>query len=222
MVLAVLVWLAAAYFVTRKKATPESQATTAAALDPSAPASSAARTGTASASASAAPSAAPTPKDVDACVRRLFPAGSFGEGAPKLDFVCTQADAVRGAGELQSILVTEGRGEVSQGMREWAGLDWYSLPAFAMMRVTCCAEPPTLVWKSPLACPIDEAMRTLEAVAPGGSDEAVEAAIEEYGKTARCLEQFNQRAAFGQTGAPGAGGTALKRFIAQARQKKSP
>jgi hypothetical protein len=218
MVLAVLVWLTAAYFVTRKKATPESHATTAAALDPSAPASSAATTGTASASASATP----TPKDVDACVRGLLPDGSFIEGSPKLDFVCAQADAVRGAGELQSILVTQGRGGVSQGMREWAGLDWYSLPAFAVMRITCCAEPPTLVWKSPLACPIDEAMRKLEAVAPSSSDEALEAAIEEYGKTARCLEQFNQRAAFGQTGAPGAGGTALKRFIARARQQMSP
>lgn len=219
MTLAALVWLVAGYFATRKKPTEGSAAT--AASTSAAPAGGAAETATPSAAATASASAESTAAagDVDACVRGLFPDKAFSERTPKFDFVCTQTDAVRGATEIKSILVVEGRGGVTQGMRDWAGLEWYALPAFSLMRVTCCAKPPVLEWNPKPACPVDEALRKFEEVAPNGSDEALEAAIEGYGKTARCLEQFNQRRAFGQTGPPGAGGTALKRFLARANKK---
>jgi hypothetical protein len=216
MVLAALVWIVAGYFATRKK---PADASPASAAEPTVNSTATADPSTTTTSSSSAPSPPAGATDVDACVRGLFPDKAFSKRTPKFDFVCTQTDAVRGASEIKSILVVEGRGGVTQGMRDWAGLEWYALPAFSLMRVTCCAKPPALEWKPKPACPVDEALRKFEEVAPNGSEEAVEAAIEEYGKTARCLDQFNQRRAFGQTGPPGAGGTALKRFLARAHRK---
>lgn len=211
---AAAVWLVAGYFASTRKQEPSAVPTASLAATTAAPAAS---------SATMAPSAAPTAAsviDVDACMRSLFPDKSFNDKTRNLEFVCSQADAVRGVGEIKSILIVAGKGGVTQGMRDWAGLEWYSLPAFSLLRVKCCTSPPQLTWAQKPSCAVDKALEQLEKAIADDIEDDIETAIAEYGKMARCLEQFNQARAFGQAGPPGAGATALKRFRQRAAKAK--
>lgn len=194
-------------------ATARATATVAASGAPSTSAlASAAPAGTATAAATAAPAAK---GDASACVSALFAPGTFDQRKPDFSFVCTDPYPRHGITEVQAQVVL-GRGSssgVTEGMREWAGLGWYQLAAYAMFRGHCCAPPPELNWTFDLACPLDEAMEKIEQATTDRDQASLEAAMEEYTRQARCITKLGQASNFGQSALPGAGTNALKTIM---------
>jgi hypothetical protein len=162
---------------------------------PSASAASPAKAAAAKPSSPSAtsPSASPAPGriDVDVCVASMFPADTFAREKPPLDFVCSQRDPRKGAIEMEGRLVfARGKGDVTDGMKEWSILGWYEMAAFAFARQHCCAgaSRPTSMLKD--ICELDTSLQRLAIVANKGDPKAWEPQLDAYQKAIRCvLEQ---------------------------------
>lgn len=122
-----------------------------------------------------------------------------------LAFVCEQADPHRGATELKSRIVKAGLGDVTEGMRFWAGLGWYEMAAFSVLRARCCPSRPPVKYRFPLACPIDQALRDLEAALEKRDAAATSKALDDYRARAICLDRVGQSGSLGQATPPGSG-----------------
>ncbi len=106
----------------------------------------------------------------DACVASYFPNDAF-EGSPKFEFVCgdkdfrevtitlhAQATAGRAAAESAAATGVQEGGVLADALRpdggvNGSGLDWYELPATAIIRRHCCpAAAPLVLPESPGWC----------------------------------------------------------------------
>jgi len=146
----------------------------------------------------------------------LFPPGGFSSAPPVFDFVCSEPNPLRGGTSVRSRLVLGGGGAVTDGMRLWAGLGWYEMAAYAVLRARCCASPPKLHWSFDLACPIDQPLAALEKAVAAGDKAATKAALDEYTRQAHCLNHFGQATNFGQAGSPGAGMVMFDKLLSRA------
>jgi hypothetical protein len=168
-------------------------------------------------SAATAPAA-----DATDCVRALFPRGSFDYRKPTFAFVCEQADPLKGGTEVRSQLVLGGGQNVTDGMRLWAGLGWYEMAAYSVLRAHCCANPPELRWNFKLVCTVDQSLAKLEAAVAKKDKAAVAEAAEGYLGDARCLSQFGQGRNFGQAAPPGAGRASFEKLLGAAGVSPRP
>ena len=227
---ALLIWAAAVYFAVEGPrglfgSDPPTQPT--AETKPSGSASSSSRTQpaasqTASGATSSSSGAAAAPAgagDTSACVAALFPEHTF-KAKPDMEFVCSEANALRGATEVKSQVVLGSSGGVSQGMRVWAGLGWYHMAAYSLLRTHCCAAPPKLKWSFDLVCPIDERLAELEIALRAKNVDEMDAVLERYAKEVICLSKFGQANNFGQSSPAGAGVVALRKLLEAAGLSK--
>lgn len=213
--LALFVWGAAGYLYATKDDSPTPDASAAPAASSAAPTSAPAST-PAPPSPTTAPSAsssAGTQEDPQACIVRHLPTATFAKKQIPLGFVCEQADPHRGATELKSRIVKAGMGDVTEGMRFWAGLGWYEMAAFSVLRAHCCASRPPLKYRFPLACPIDQALRDLEAAAEKRDAAATKKALDDYRARAICLDRVGQAGSLGQATPPGAGRKHVEKLV---------
>jgi len=228
-VCALLIWAAAVYFALKGPrnlfdSAPTADTTQPAAIPSGSTSSQPAASQTASTAGSAAGSAssAPTstaPTDTSACVAALFPEHTF-KAKPEFAFVCTQDNPLTGATEVKSQVVLGSTGGVTDGMRLWAGLGWYHMAAYSLLRTHCCGEVPKLTWKFDLMCPVDERLAELETTMRAKDIDALEASIERYTKDVRCLSKFGQGRNFGQSSSAGAGVLALRKLFEKAGLSK--
>jgi hypothetical protein len=240
--IALVVWVAAGFFAWRrygattdataaKDSAVASGAPTTTAAPPAAPAAPpassttvAASAATAAASAATAPPAsskpaAPAPQaeasipaDTNKCVAGLFPEGSF-KGPADFAFVCLEANAPRGGLSVKARLIHGADGNVTDAMREWAGLEWYEMAAFSFLRARCCARPVKLAWRFEPACPLQKTLDDFEAAVRARDDAKLAGAVEEYTKTVRCLNKLGQSKNFGYNVPPGAGATLVGKML---------
>jgi serine/threonine protein kinase len=207
----------------RSASVPASGATASTSVSASASASAPApASASASVSASASAGGPEAPADVAACMRSLFPADTFTTGADSLSFVCEEASPIRGAPKVREALVRDGRGKVTDGMKEWAVLGYFELGAYAVLRAHCCgpSAPPLSLPVSPGRCP--SLAGPLAAVAQAGRKGAARAAaaraVDELDQAVRCITRSKQTKAFGGYPRPSGGeGTALAKTIARGR-----
>ena len=211
MAIAAVVWVVAGLFAVRGRpvdspspapSTTTSVATTKASTAPEASASPPAAT------ASASSAAAPEPKDPITCIGKALATEDIDFG-----FVCEQTNPLKASGKIKSALVRNGKGLVTDAMRQWAGLGWYEMAAFAILRADCCPAGEPLAYNFVLACPLDEAINELDGAVRSGKREPIDAAIKRYSKEARCLDQFGQSRNMGRDGPPGSGIAALRRLV---------
>ncbi len=111
-----------------------------------------------SAPAQLAPKAEPSVNapatDPVACVASHFPEGTFAEGEPKLDTLCSDRDPRHLAKELHRRIVVGGQGQISAGMREWSLLSWYELAAIATIKQDCCPAATLELPEAPVCEPL--------------------------------------------------------------------
>ena len=142
----------------------------------------------------------------------FFPSDTF-KAKPELEFVCSEPNPLKGATEVKSQVVLGSKGGVSQGMRVWAGLGWYHMAAYSLLRTQCCGEVPKLEWSFDLVCPIDERLAELETAMRAKSPSDIDAALDRYAKEVTCLSKFGQANNFGQSSPAGAGIVALRTML---------
>src|SRR5262249_44050408 len=153
-------------------------------------ASAAPPSGSATAALSSQPSAAPAANNVAACVKKLFPEGTFEEPLD-LTSLCAETDPFKGVADIKVELVRPRRA-TSDGMKEWALLGWYEVPAIAIIRARCCASAPPLVLPEvPRWCtPMGDALGQLEAAALAATDPAdkdLRKAVDAYTNNIYCV-----------------------------------
>lgn len=164
---------------------------------------------------STAPAKPPT--SVGACLQKALSPDSFAEAPSDVDFICAEADAVKGAGRLRTRIVIAGDGRgVTEGMKEWSLLGGYELAAYAAIRAECCPEAgPSTVPASPQICSVsvESAVRKVAAARAAGSKELSEA-TEDLDRALRCVVRAKQASAFGGHPRPSGGeGTILKQIF---------
>lgn len=216
--IAIGVWVVAGFLAFRASTEPIEEPTTPSAIattDPAAPAShGAADPAAPSAQATSAGGAGPrapqkkAAKDPSRCI-----ADTLGTEGVEYAFVCDQDNPMKASGLIKSALVRHGKGLVTDAMRQWAGLGWYEMAAFAALRAHCCATGDALAYNFTLACPLDEAINELDAAVRTADREKVDEALAHYTKEARCLDQFGQSRNMGRDGPPGAGIAAMRRLL---------
>lgn len=194
----------------------------------SAPAS-AAVSATASASASAAPTSSATPPEPPAekpsvCMKGVFADKTFAD-EPALEFVCDEANPVKGAARLKEAIVNAGNGKTTAGMKEWAMLGFYELATYATLRGRCCPGEPTFdAPEPPEKC---DAMKTVlasvaKASKPTASDDDSAAATKAFAESVKCHVRAKFTKSLGGYPAPTGGeGTAYEKFLARARGKSA-
>lgn len=215
---AVAVWGAAGFFFVQRQGDPAASAAPAPEVEATgaaaAPASAPPPTPTASAPSSAS-SAPPSeaPVDTKACLRRSLPPPIFEKSTDSFAWLCEKANPLRGASALRKAIVTDGNGKLTPAMTEWAGLGWYQVAAYQVLRTRCCADPVPYEWPFSLACPIDEAVEALGKAEKSGDDAAIDAAIATYRAQSVCLDKFGQSSNFGQAAPPGSGLANFKKIV---------
>jgi hypothetical protein len=144
---------------------------------------------TATAAASSAPSLRAVDKDMLECIAPIFPPATFVSGRSSFDWACKQPNPARGAATLHTSVVTSrGSAGVSEAMREWSTLGWYSIAVFVIVRERCCDRPVDLM-SSPTEqnCKFNDAVTQLARTGLGGDDVAVEEALRNYHRSVGCL-----------------------------------
>lgn len=212
--IAAVVWVVAGFFAVRGRpddageVSPSGASATTTPQPAPASASTPEPTSTSTAASSPPPSSPPQePKDPTACIGDALATEDIDYA-----FVCGQTNPLKASGKIKSTLVRNGKGLVTDAMRQWAGLGWYEMAAFAMLRAHCCPAGEPLAYNFVLACPLDEAINELDTAVRTGERETIDAAIKRYSKEARCLDQFGQSRNMGRDGPPGSGIAALRRL----------
>lgn len=146
--------------------------------------------------------------DVSSCVASMFPAETF-VATPDQGWVCEQRDPRQGAERMREEVVKAGLDrDVSEGMREWAMLGWYELPAFVSIRARCCAgaEPVVLPASDGTCRSLEEVLRDLgQRVVESADDAALEEAVDAYSKTIFCLMKTGTARLYGRYPTPRGG-----------------
>jgi hypothetical protein len=162
--------------------------------------------------------------EVGACVRSLFPEGTFPDRPPELDWICTQSNARRGGTALRVAVVRAGARGVTQGMREWAELGWYEMAAFVLAASRCCSSPPPLATKpAPKSCKLDASLNTFRDVALGGDQGAIDRSLDAFDDAVICIVRKGAAGPFGQRRLPGAQARdVFQRTLDRARRRPGP
>jgi hypothetical protein len=210
--IAVVVWIiAVVFYVRRQRQSEAAEAAASAAARPSASSPTSAAPSTVA--SSPGPKRVAPPANVSECVSGFFDAKSFPQNQPDFSFVCAMADPIKGGTEVRSKLVSAaGVGLVTAAMRDWAGLGWYEMAGYSLLRSACCAKPPALSWTFAPACPVERALTALEEAIATRDRAGMDAALDTYNNDVVCLNQFGQAPNFGQTGPPGAGRPAFEKL----------
>jgi eukaryotic-like serine/threonine-protein kinase len=161
-----------------------------------APAATSARATAASAPPPVEPAEPAPPIAVDPCVASFFPDGTFTGDLPRFNFVCSEADPRKGAIELSGRLIYAGQGKgiVTDAMKEWAILNWYEMAFFALAKARCCEQPKPIHVGAGKKCHFEEA---LVAVAAARGEE-LDAALDGYDKAISCVIKFRMLSHFKQ------------------------
>ncbi|MCC6523392.1 MAG: hypothetical protein IT373_12105 [Polyangiaceae bacterium] len=174
-----------------------------------------------------APSASPAaPTDLAACVQELLPLGAFGGDArpsrDAFDFVCSERDPRRSVSALKALLVRFGPSAVTDAMREWSALGWYSLGGVAVVRARCCPGAAPLVAPDLLSvCELGPALARIGEAAVGGDDAVAGEAIQSYGRAVRCAATAGAAGSFTQSAQPDSNQAAvLLRVLGRARGRR--
>lgn len=211
--LAVLVWGLAGYLY----ATQDDRRGADVAVSPAAtnapPLPALAVSAAASGTVTSLPTQEAPPEDPEVCVVRHLPSATFEGKKMPLGFICEEGDPHRGATELKSRIVKAGLGSVTPGMRFWAGLGWYEMAAYSVLRARCCKSKPALSFRFPLACPLDQALRDLEWATTAADEAAIGKALDDYRARALCLARAGQGGPLGQTTAPGTGRQQVEQLL---------
>jgi serine/threonine protein kinase len=137
-------------------------------------------------------------EDRDACVMAYFPDGSF-SGTPQFEFVCSDKDFREIASELNRLVVPPAAGAVvvdagspsetakADAGVKGSGLDWYELPATAIIRRTCCvaSAPLTLPESAGWCEQLQSAVRRIAEDSSKAVDLAP--AARDFDKAVNCL-----------------------------------
>jgi eukaryotic-like serine/threonine-protein kinase len=188
--------------------TPEREADAPAAHEPPPP--------TGSASASAAVAAATSGGDPTACVTASFSADSF-DSSTSFSFLCSETDAPKLAPAVRAELV-RARKNITDGMRDWALLGWYDLPAVVALRTRCCpsAKPlhlPEMALCTPVAGVLDAITSAAEKAADP-TDRTLLAAVTAYTNDVYCIVRSGMGFRFGHRDNPEGGqDTTFLRFL---------
>jgi len=154
----------------------------------------------------------PKPIDVNACVTSVLPDGSFSK-PPSFEFICTEADPVKGALTVKSTIIKGAAGSTSKAMREWVKLGWYEMLAYSLLRAKCCNAPPALAWSFDISCPVDKPLKRFEKAVRGRDTKAFDKIFFEYAEEIRCLSRFGQAPDFNQGAPPGSGIEIIRLFL---------
>jgi len=139
-----------------------------------------------------------------ACMMPFFATGTFVTAPTGLDAACKITDPREGVKlvKLQTILAGENK-RLSDGMREWAIIGWYGMPAFEILRTTCCASPPEvrIPFKDP-ACDLEGALKRLtkSATTKSADDAEIAEALKAYTKAVICTSNSGASGVFNQAG----------------------
>ncbi len=148
-----------------------------------------------------------------------FPADSF-DASTDFAFLCTEADPAKLAAAVRAELVRSHH-NLSDGMKEWALLGWYELPAVALVRSRCCpASAPPLALPDTGACPpITQVLGTLATAAAATSDpsdKALQKAVDGYTTDVYCAVRSGFAHRFGRRDKPEGGeDTTFAKFLAR-------
>ncbi|RYZ01547.1 MAG: hypothetical protein EOO73_35100 [Myxococcales bacterium] len=141
-------------------------------------------------------------EDRDACVMAYFPEGSF-TGTPQFEFVCSDKDFREIASSLNQMVLPpapsggSGGGAVADAaapadsakaeVARGSGLDWYELPATAIIRRTCCvaSAPLTLPESAGWCEQLQSAVRRIAEDSSKAVDLAP--AARDFDKAVNCL-----------------------------------
>jgi hypothetical protein len=206
---AVVVWLTATYFfVAGPRGVLGSDAPSASAEPPPAPPS-------VTASSRPAASTLPRVEDVNKCVTALLAGDSFKE-PPNFEFVCKEADPVKGCGDIKTAIVKGAGGQTTPAMREWVKLGWYDMLAYSLIRTRCCASPPALTWSFEIACPVDKPLKRFEKIVRTRDTASLEKVMFDYAEEIRCLSRFGQAPNFKQGAPPGQGMESITKLLERA------
>jgi serine/threonine-protein kinase len=125
---------------------------------------------------------------------------------------------------MKEAVIVASRGQVTEGMREWAVLSWYELAAFAIVRARCCASPAALVLPAPIggACaPLDVALNDLAA--KSAAHEETEPALERFTSAIHCVVTSGSSAHFGYRSRPRGGeDLPLRKMLERAAKRSAP
>ena len=160
----------------------------------------------------------PKPIDVNACVADLLPDDSFSK-PPSFDFICQEADPVKGGLTVKSTIIKGAAGSTSKAMREWVKLGWYEMLAYSLLRSKCCNKPPALKWGFDISCPVDKPLKRFEKAVVAREMAAFDKIFFEYAEEIRCLSRFGQAPDFNQGAPPGSGIEIVRLFMERAGLK---
>jgi hypothetical protein len=156
--------------------------------------------------------------ELAACVLPTFPPESF-DPSTDFGFLCAEADPAKLGAAIRTELVRTHR-NMSDGMREWALLGWYELPAVALLRARCCPSAPPLALPDARGCsPVADvlgAIASAAAAAEGPADKALQKAVDGYTSETYCAVRSGIAHRFGRRDKPEGGeDTTFARFLAR-------
>jgi eukaryotic-like serine/threonine-protein kinase len=165
------------------------------------------------------PSAGPLPAsggDVTSCIVSLFPPDSF-DHATDFSALCSETDPFKTGAGIRRELV-RGHRTVSDGMREWALLGWYEIPAASLVRSRCCPSPEPLEFPETKACkPMAEVLAPLDhatAATSDPADQTLRDAVDAYTRDVYCIVRSGIAHRFGRKDKPEGGEiTAFTHFL---------
>jgi hypothetical protein len=156
------------------------------------------------------------PQNLASCIVPIFPADSF-DRATDFSELCSETDPLKISSGIRKELV-RGHHTVSDGMREWALLGWYEIPAVSLVRSRCCPSPHPLEFPDTKACkPMPEILASLDRVASATSDPADQTlrdAVDAYTREIYCVVRSGIAHRFGRKDKPEGGEiTAFMHFL---------
>ncbi len=134
-----------------------------------------------------------------------LPPGAF-RSTSSLDFLCSEADVVKGTKLLEAAIVRGGAGgHPTAAMRLFSQLEWYELAVYATVRQGCCVDAAPLTAPTPSpGCPPMAA--PLQALGKKLVEDPHELGplLEAFTTAADCEFAAGQGAAYGRVGKLGA------------------
>lgn len=142
--------------------------------------------------------------DVNACVMRWMPEGTFRK-APNTGWLCEQTDARKGALDFKKQVILGAGGKLTPAMRIVSRLGWYELAAYTTIRDACCQAPSEIFL--PEAAPACQSMPKLMSTLSSAvrSKSGVDAALDGFAKNALCEAAAGRAGAYWMRRAPGGG-----------------
>jgi hypothetical protein len=136
----------------------------------------------------------------DACVAALFPEDSFRGSTPRFDFLCAESDPRTIADSMRvEIVLGKGTRTLTEAMKTWSELGWYSLAFAAAAREHCCGAgvPPLKSELGGAPCRFDHSLSDLGHAVARGDDDHLDKAIDDYQEAVNCLAEAPTEDVFG-------------------------